>query len=80
MYVSTENLIPRIIQLRKKSSLSSSVMPITVRCQPQMFRLEDLKVMRRSSDLLNNVKIGQVQLQPIMEQLCSYHIHFGQVT
>ena len=30
--------------------------------------LEDLKVLRRSPDLLNNVKIGQGQLQPIMEQ------------
>ena len=26
-------------------------------------RLEDLKVLRRSPDLLNNVKIGQDQLQ-----------------
>ena len=45
---------------------------------------EDLKVLRRSPDLLNNVKIGQGQLQLIMEQFsftiyggCS---HFGQVT
>ena len=32
-------------------------------------RLEDLKVLRRSPDLLNNVKIGQGQLQLIMEQI-----------
>ena len=31
-------------------------------------KLEDLKVLRRSPDLLNNVKIGQGQLQLIMEQ------------
>ena len=31
-------------------------------------KLEELKVLRRSSDLLNNVKIGQGQLQLIMEQ------------
>ena len=31
--------------------------------------LEDLKVLRRSPDLLNNVKIGQGQLQPIMEHI-----------
>ena len=31
--------------------------------------LEDLKVLRRSPDLLNNVKIGQGQLQHIMEQI-----------
>ena len=45
--------------------------------------LEDLKVLRRSPDLLNNVKIGQGQLQLIMEQIMFYHIccrHFGQVT
>ena len=29
--------------------------------------LEDLKVLKRSPDLLNNVKIGQGQLQLIME-------------
>ena len=37
-------------------------------------RLEDLKVLRRSPDLLNNVKIGQGQLQLIMEQILFYHI------
>ena len=31
-------------------------------------KLEDLKVLRRSPDLLNNVKIGQGQLQLIMEK------------
>ena len=37
-------------------------------------RLEDLKVLRRSPDLLNNVTIGQGQLQLIMEQILFYHI------
>ena len=32
-------------------------------------KLEDLKVLRRSPDLLNNVKIGKGQLQLIMEQI-----------
>ena len=32
-------------------------------------KLEDLRVLRRSPDLLNNVKIGQGQLQLIMEQI-----------
>ena len=32
-------------------------------------KLEDLKVLRCSPDLLNNVKIGQGQLQLIMEQI-----------
>ena len=35
----------------------------------QLEKLEDLKVLRRSPDLLNNVKIGQGQLQLIMEQI-----------
>ena len=34
-----------------------------------VFKLEDLKVLRRSPDLLNNVKISQGQLQLIMEQI-----------
>ena len=38
------------------------------------FKLEDLKVPRRSPDLLNNVKIGQGQLQLIMELFLFYHI------
>ena len=33
-------------------------------------KLKDLKVLRLSSDLLNNVKIGQGQLELIMEQFC----------
>ena len=37
-------------------------------------KLEDLKVLRRSTDLLNNVKIDQGQLQLIMKQILFYHI------
>ena len=40
----------------------------------QKWKLEDLKVLRRSPDLLNNVKIGQGQPQLIMEQILFYHI------
>ena len=36
-------------------------------------KLEDLKVLRRSSDLLNNFKIGQGQLQLIMKHILFYH-------
>ena len=35
----------------------------------QDIKLEDLKVLRHSPDLLNNVKIGQGQLQLIMERI-----------
>ena len=37
-------------------------------------KLEDLKVLRRSPDLLNNVTIGQGQLQLILEQILFSHI------
>ena len=39
-------------------------------------KLEDLKVLRRSPDLLNNDKISQGQLQLIMKQILFYRI-FG---
>ena len=37
-------------------------------------KLEDLKVLRRSSDHFNNVKIGQGQLQLIIKHILFYHI------
>ena len=37
------------------------------------YQLEDLMVPRRSPDLLNNVKIGQGQLQLIMKQILFYY-------
>ena len=45
-------------------------------------RLEDLTVLQRSPDLLNNVKIGQDQLRLIMKHILFYGGwgHFGQVT
>ena len=47
-------------------------------------KLEDLKVLRRSPDLFNNVKIGQCQLRLIIEHILFYHIlgfqPFGPVT
>ena len=39
-----------------------------------VFKLEDLKVLRRSPDLRNNIKIGQGQGQHIMKQILFYHI------
>ena len=53
-------------------------MPINFQSNPNsqlvQSQLEDLKVLRRSPDLLNNVKIDQCQLQLIMEQILLYHI------
>ena len=37
-------------------------------------KIEDLKVLRHSPDLLYNVKIGQGQLQLIKKQILFYHI------
>ena len=47
-----------------------------------VFKLEDLTVLKHSPDLLNNVKIGQDQLQLIMKDILFYGGcgHFGQVT
>ena len=47
-----------------------------------MRRLEDLTVLKRSPDLLNNVKIGQDQQQLIIKNILFYGGcgHFGQVT
>ena len=51
------------------------VISINLICNMTMFcKLEDLKVLRRSPDLLSNVKIGQGQLQLIMKQILFYHI------
>ena len=45
-------------------------------------KLEDLTVLKRSPDLLNNVKIGQDQLQLIMKHILFYGrcSHFRHVT
>ena len=45
-------------------------------------KLEDLTVLKRSPDLLNNVKIDQDQLRLIMKHIMFYGgcSHFGQVT
>ena len=37
-------------------------------------KLEDLKVLRRSTDFFNYVKIGQGQLQLIIKHILFYHI------
>ena len=52
----------------------SFILLFEARTFPKNDKLEDLKVLRRSPDLLNNVKIGQGQLQVIMEQILFYHI------
>ena len=51
--------------------LFCSAVTLTIRAR---LPLEDLKVLRRSPDLLTNVKIGQGQLQLIMEQILFYHL------
>ena len=70
-----EEIAP-IIQVIFERSIQTGKLPAEW-CRAQVspiFKLEDLKVLRRSPDLLNNVKIGQGQLQLIMEQILFYHI------
>ena len=43
-------------------------------CAPANKKLEDPKILRRSPDLFNNVKIGQGQLQLLMKHILFYHI------
>ena len=47
-----------------------------------VIKLEDLTVLKRLPDLLNNFKIGQDQLRLIMEHILLYGGcgHFGQMT
>ena len=42
---------------------------MTINILDLSMKLEDLQVLRRTPDLLNNVNIGQGQLQLIMEQI-----------
>ena len=58
-----------LILVYKKNKFSYNVANMC-----HVVKLEDLKVLRHSPDLLNNVKIGQGQLQLIMEQILFYHI------
>ena len=57
----------------KKSVNDKKVAKLDVSSLPRV-KLEDLKVLRRSSDLLNNCKTGQGQLQLIMKHILFYHI------
>ena len=53
-------------------------------CSSTKNKLEDLKVLRRSPDLLNNVKIGQDQLKLIIKHICFTIYggcsHFGDIS
>ena len=47
---------------------------ITVSVTFLQLKLEDLKVLRRSPDLFNYVKLSQGQLQLIIKHILFYHI------
>ena len=57
-------------------------LPVPVFKYAMKMKLEDLTVLKRSPDLLYNVKIGQDQLRLIMKHILFYGGcgHFGQVT
>ena len=58
--------------LRLFSQETDLLMKVIMKCVN--IKLEDLKVLRHSPDLLNNGKIGQGQLQLIMDQILFYYI------
>ena len=53
--------------------------PVRGKSELIILKLEDMTVLRRSPDLLNNVKIGQDQLRLIMKHILFYggYGHFG---
>ena len=66
-----------------KSTILISIVLLRYKNMLQGIRkLEDLTVLKRSPDLLNNVKIGQDKLRLIMKHIMFYGGcgHFGQVT
>ena len=66
--------LEKIASSQKTKKLSTELLCIVILFLWQV-ELEDLKVLRRSPDLLNNVKIVQGQLQLIMKQILFYHIY-----
>ena len=60
--------VQRMLKMNRVYTLAEILSKIFV-------KLEDLKVLRPSPDLLNNVKIGQGQLQLIMEQILFFTIY-----
>ena len=62
-----------------KKSLPRRLESLRTLPQKRMKRLEDLTVLKRSPDLLNNVRIGQDQLRLIMKHILFYggYGHFG---
>ena len=73
-----ENSIPptnKVCGGYKNSSTKSHCISLLFSHCNNSFKLEDLKVLRRSPDLLNNVKLVQGQLQLIMKQMLFYHLY-----
>ena len=56
--------------------------PLTAQGRDVRTKLEDLKVLKRSPDLLNNVKIsqGQLRLNIFCFTIYGHGGHFGQMT
>ena len=71
--------IANIVSIAMQSSVCIKKSSKLVARQP---KLEDLTVLKRSPDLLNNVKIRQDQLQLIMKHILFNGgcCHFGQMT
>ena len=56
---------------KNKNLLLAKLVPVD---EPPIRRIEDLEVLRRSPDLLNNCKTGQGKLQLIMKHILFIHI------
>ena len=64
-----------VLGAQKESLIEMVLLSTQNICVGGEIKLEDLKVLRRSPDLLNNVKIGQGQLQLKMEQILFFTIY-----
>ena len=70
-YIGHSSLLPR----RATEPIAASLILNIAISEPLLIILEDLKVLRRSPDLFNNVKIGQGQLPLILiKHFLFYHI------
>ena len=60
--------------MKRKFSRTNYFMILEKKILKRAHQQEVLKVLKRSSDLFNNVKIGQGQLQLIIEHILFYNI------
>ena len=72
VFISSTMIVQRCVDCNK--GFQSPIWPWSQRSRSNILKLEDLKVLRRSPDLFKYVKIGQGQLQLIINHILFYHI------